>query len=262
VEAYRSDSYGEAFADVYDEWYRNLDDVESVIAFVTDELAASGGSGGTGRGNPALLELGVGTGRLALPFANAGWRVTGIDSSRAMLDRLAAKDPSATVTTVLGDMVDAIPGGPFDVVLAGYNTIFNVLTAERQRELFRRVAGVLARDGCFVVEAFVPDDPPRTGSGLIVRSIAAEAIVLHASVHEPDHQRAHGQFIEITEAGGVRLRPWSIRYAGPAELDAMAVAAGMALSTRVASTDRAAFDDDSSHHIAVYRMAVYRMNAQ
>ncbi|MEJ7719637.1 MAG: hypothetical protein WKF58_04010 [Ilumatobacteraceae bacterium] len=72
MEAYRSDSYGEAFADVYDEWYRDLDDVESVVAFVTGELAASGDSGGTGRGNPALLELGVGTGRLALPFATAG----------------------------------------------------------------------------------------------------------------------------------------------------------------------------------------------
>ncbi|MDQ3312305.1 MAG: class I SAM-dependent methyltransferase [Actinomycetota bacterium] len=253
MEAYRSDSYGEAFAEVYDEWYRDLDDVGSVVAFVTGELASS--SEGTGRGNPALLELGVGTGRLALPFAAAGWRVTGIDSSRPMLDRLSAKDPSTTVTAVLGDMVDDMPSGSFDVVLAGYNTIFNVLTAERQRELFRRVAGVLAPAGCFVLEAFVPDDPPRTGGDLTVRSIAADAVVLHASVHEPDHQRAHGQFIEITEAGGVRLRPWSIRYAGPAELDEMAAAAGMALSTRVASTDRAAFDDESSHHIAVYRLS-------
>ncbi|MDQ3178306.1 MAG: class I SAM-dependent methyltransferase [Actinomycetota bacterium] len=251
MEAYRSDSYGEAFAEVYDEWYRDLDDVGSVVAFVTGELASSS----EGTGNPALLELGVGTGRLALPFAAAGWRVTGIDSSRAMLDRLSAKDPSTTVTAVLGDMVDDMPSGSFDVVLAGYNTIFNVLTAERQRELFRRVAGVLAPAGCFVLEAFVPDDPPRTGGDLTVRSIAADAVVLHASVHEPDHQRAHGQFIEITEAGGVRLRPWSIRYAGPAELDEMAAAAGMALSTRVASTDRAAFDDESSHHIAVYRLS-------
>ncbi len=76
MEAYRGDSYGEAFADVYDEWYRDLDDVGSVVAFVTGELASS--SEGTGRSNPALLELGVGTGRLALPFAAAVFIVTGI----------------------------------------------------------------------------------------------------------------------------------------------------------------------------------------
>jgi hypothetical protein len=118
------------------------------------------------------------------------------------------------------------------------------------------VADVLDTDGVMVVEAFVPQ--PHTGSQVSVRTLAADRVVLSASLHDATTQRAEGQFIEFTEAGGVRLRPWAIRYSTPAELDAMAARAGLALRDRWAGFDRAAFTDDSPAHVSVYARSVAR----
>ena len=121
MEGYESDTYGDAFADVYDDWYQDLSDVSALVTLI-DEYSS-------GR---ALCELGVGTGRLALPLASHGFSVTGVDTSSAMLDRLRAADHQQTVTTFAGDMVDDMPSGPFDVMLIGFNTLFNLETQERQ----------------------------------------------------------------------------------------------------------------------------------
>ena len=121
VEGYTSSTYGDAFADVYDRWYHDLDDVPAAVA----ALAALTPPGGH------VLELGVGTGRLAIPLAIAldarAATVTGIDSSGPMLERLAANDAGALVRMVRGDMVDALPDEPIDVALLAYNTLFNLL---------------------------------------------------------------------------------------------------------------------------------------
>jgi SAM-dependent methyltransferase len=196
------------------------------------------------------LELGIGTGRLAIPLRATVAAVTGIDNSRKMLDRLASNDQLGTVTGVLGDMVDVLPTGQFDLVVAAYNTVFNLLTVERQQACFDRVAARLADDGTFVVEAFVPQ--PHTGSQVSVRSLTADRLVLSASVHSAADQVADGQFVEMTEAGGIRLRPWSIRWAEPEQLDAMAVHSGLALRQRWADYDRSAFDSTSERHVSVY----------
>ncbi|MFN8022003.1 MAG: class I SAM-dependent methyltransferase [Acidimicrobiales bacterium] len=233
MRGFRSDSYGDAFADVYDDWYADITDLDTTVGFVAD-LAGPDGS---------VLELGVGTGRLAIPLAARVARVVGIDTSARMLDHLARADDAGTVVGVQGDMVDDLPDGPFDVVLAAYNTVFNLTTAERQCALFERVADRLPDGGRFVVEAFVPrDDPdhPR-GSQVTVRSMTVDSVVLSASVHDSATQTAEGQFVEITESGGVRLRPWSIRWADPAELDAMAAAAGFVVSERWGDYDRRPF---------------------
>jgi SAM-dependent methyltransferase len=239
VRGYTSSSYGDAFADVYDDWYRDVSDVDATVATVAG-LAPGG----------RLLELGVGTGRLAVPLAAAGLAVTGIDTSTAMLARLAAIDAGGSVATVEGDMVDAMPVGPFDVVLVAYNTLFGLLTAERQAACFDAVAGRLAPGGRFVVEAFVP--VPHTGTQVSVRSMAADRVVLTASSHRADDQTAEGQYIELTEAGGVRLRPWAIRWSAIDELDAMAGAAGLVVQHRWGDFDRRAFTADSERHVSVY----------
>jgi len=148
-------------------------------------------------------------------------------------------------------MVDDLPPGPFDVVLVAYNTLFNVESAVRQERLFLSVAERLAPGGSFVVEAFVPD-ATRVGSHVEVRSLSADRVVLSASVNDPAEQRAAGQFIELTESGGVRLRPWSIRYAPPAQLDAMAASAGLALRERYEDVARTPFTADSASHVSVY----------
>ena len=85
-------------------------------------------------------------------------------------------------------------------------------------------------------------------------SAGADRIVLSVSVRDPERQLAEGQFVEITEAGGVRLRPWSIRYATPDELDRMAISAGCHLEHRWATFDRTPFDDDANRHVTVYRL--------
>ncbi len=244
MEGYDERSYGDAFADVYDDWYGQISDIG---ATVTDLLELAG----TG----PVLELGVGTGRLAVPLAEAApdRRVVGVDTSPAMLDRLRERDTGNLVEVVVGDMVDGLPAGPFTLVFVAYNTLFNLTDDGAQAACFRSVADRLAPGGRFVVEAFVPDDPPPSGDAVSVRSMTADRVVLLVTIHDPARCAADGQFVELTNNGGVRLRPWSIRYATPDELDRMAHAAGLELEHRWESFGRAAFDPESPRHVSTYR---------
>ncbi len=88
---------------------------------------------------------------------------------------------------------------------------------------------------------------------MTVRSISADRVVLSISVADPDNQSAVGQFVEFSETDGVRLRPWSIRYSTPVQLDEYARAAGLVLEQRWESFGRTPFDDDSTRHVSVYR---------
>jgi len=248
VEGYRRSSYGDGFADVYDEWYTGLDDVDAAVTVVA-ELAFRSAADGR---SPRVLELGVGTGRLALPIAARGVAVAGVDTSEAMLDRLRARDLDGRVAVISGDMVDDQPDGPFDVVLVAYNTLFNLESAERQAACFRTAGPRLAPDGVLVIEAFVPEDPPREGSVVEVRSMTASEVVLSVSRHDPTRQRAEGHFVHLADGAPVRLRPWSIRYAAPTELDAMAAAAGLTLRDRWEGFHRQPFGADSPRHVSVY----------
>jgi SAM-dependent methyltransferase len=249
VEGYTPQSYGAAFADVYDEWYGGLSDAE-VSADVVVGLARAV----AGDRRPRVLELGVGTGRLALPIAARDVDVVGADTSPEMLARLAAHDPEGTVTPVLGDMVDDLPDGPFDVVLVAYNTLFNLETAERLQACFTAVAARLSPGGMFVVEAFVPEDPPRSGSVVTVRSMSTREVVLSISEHDPEQQRAFGHFVSFVDGERVRLRPWAVRYATPAELDACASAAGLAVAHRWEDFEGHPFEDTSPRHVTVYAL--------
>ena len=251
MDGYDETTYGDAFADVYDDWYGAISDV----AATTDTLLELAGGG-------SVLELGVGTGRLAVPLAVAGRdrgvAVTGLDSSQAMLDRLAARDPDQLVRRRLGSMAGPLPPGPHRLVVAAYNTLFNLTSESTQAGCFREVASVLTPGGRFVVEAFVPDRSPTRStsrsSDVSVRSLTADRVVLSVSREDPEQQIAEGQFVELTEGGGVRLRPWSIRYSSPTELDRMAAGAGFELEHRWASFDRSPFHDDADRHVTVFRL--------
>jgi SAM-dependent methyltransferase len=247
MEGYRRSSYGDGFADVYDEWYTGLDDVDAAVNLVA-ELAFRAATDRP----PRVLELGVGTGRLAIPIAAQGIDITGIDTSAAMLARLRDRDPDGRVAVVSGDMVDDQPDGPFDLVLVAYNTLFNLESAERQAACLGAAVPRLAPDGVLVIEAFVPEDPPRVGSVVEVRSMTASEVVLSVSTHDPTRQRADGHFVHLADGAPVRLRPWSIRYAPPAELDAMAAAAGLILRARWEGFHRQPFGADSPRHVSVY----------
>jgi SAM-dependent methyltransferase len=247
MEGYEADTYGEAFADVYDEWYHAVSDVGSTV----EGLLALAGSG-------PVLELGVGTGRLAIPLAEAGRAtgidVAGIDASPAMLERLAVRDTHGLVEAVQGDMSAGLPDGPFTLVFVAYNTLFNLIDDGAQARCFAAVADRLTPGGRFVIDAFVPDPSRTRGDSVSVRSLTADRVILSISVDDPEHRAAAGQFVELTEAGGVRLRPWSIRYASPAQLDSYAEAAGLTLEHRWATFGRAPFDADSPRHVSSYRL--------
>ena len=251
MRGYDHRSYGDGFADVYDDWYADVSDVAATVERVVRIAGPTG----------AVLELGVGTGRLAIPMAEAGLRVVGIDSSTSMLSLLGQRDSEARVETMCGDMVVDLPAGRFDAVLIAYNTIFNLLGDGEQQMLFERIAERLAPGGSFIVEAFVPGDDIATPSAstatseVTMRSMTANQVVLSVSVNQPADQRAEGQFIQLSETGGVRLRPWSIRWATTAQLDAMASHAGLRLDSRFADMAGTEFTDDSEAHVSVYKSA-------
>ena len=244
VDGYDDTTYGRAFADVYDDWYTGISDIDATVA----DLVRLAGPG-------PVLELGVGTGRLAIPLAEQAphLAVTGVDSSVEMLDRLRARPHPSSLCVQRGDMVDDLPDGPFALAFIAYNTFFNLLTPERQQACFTAVAERLARGGRFVIEAFVPDEPPRDGDHVEIRTLDADRVVLSISRHDALAQRADGQFVELTERSGVRLRPWSIRYAAPAELDRMARTAGLDVEHRWEAFGGLPFRASSPRHVTVYR---------
>lgn len=244
-------TYGERFADVYDAWYGDVTDTEACVAAVA-ELAREAAAGR----RPRVLELGVGTGRIALPLAAAGIDVTGVDASPAMLDALGAKPGGDSVTTVLGDMADPPLVGHerFDVVLVAYNTLFNLVGDGEQESCLERAAGLLTSGGAVVVEAFVPDPGATSGDAVSTRQVTADRVVLSVSRTDADRRLAIGQYIDITE-DGIKLRPWQVRWSTPEELDATAASAGLRLAERWADWDRSPFTDDATAHVSIYRPA-------
>jgi SAM-dependent methyltransferase len=249
VQDYDASTYGDRIADVYDQWYGDVSDVAATV----EAVAALAGGG-------PVLELGVGTGRLAVPLAQRGLEVHGVDASPAMLERLAAKASAAGVPVHAsrGDFAEVdveVPGG-FAVVLVAFNTLFNLPDAAAQRRCLGAVARRLRPDGWFAVEAFVPDVPGPDhvveGGAVTPRAVEADRVVLQVTMHDAVAQTVVGSLVDITEAG-IRLRPWRIRWATPDELDAMAAEAGLERVERWGDWDRRPFDDDSPRHVTLYR---------
>ena len=258
MRGYSASTYGDAFADVYDEWYPAGPDTTVVVEAL--RRLADGGP---------VLELGCGTGRLCLPLAAVGLAVVGIDASGAMLARLRDKPGADRLTLVETDMTDfdvagvAAPTGPeraegpagggFRLVFVAFNTFFNVASAEGQLACLRAVARHLQPTGRFALECFVPAESAAPARDAVeVRSVEADRVVLRISRQDPTTQTVSGQHVELSAAGGVRLRPWHLRYAPPAELDRLAAEAGLHLVSRWADWSGAPFEADSAQHVSVY----------
>ena len=240
--------YGDSFADVYDTWYDTITDAEATADRVA-ELASAAGC-------ERVLELGIGSGRLAVPISARGMAVVGIDNSQAMLDVLAAKDGAEGIETHLGDMAaaDQITEGPFGVVLVAFNTLFNLVSEDDQRSCLTACARLLHPDGSLLVETAVWGPPPdRTERGLSTTRVELDRVVLSATEHDPRTQVVTGQHIDIT-AAGTRLRPWRIRYLTPDQLDAMAADASLALVERHADWSGSTATTDAAQHVSHYRL--------
>ncbi len=210
--------------------------------------AAALASLGAGR----ALELGVGTGRLALPLADLGLDVWGVDNSPAMLQRLRAKPGADRVQVVEGDFADvgALVDGPFDLVFVAFNTLFELTSQEAQVRCLRSAAGVLAAGGVLVVEAFVPE-VTQLEQTVTVTDIGEDFVRLAATRHDPPSQTTATQYLTV-RPGGVELDAWTIRYATVPEIDLMAQLAGLRMRERWGGWRREPFAASSAHHVSVY----------
>lgn len=253
VEGYDASTYGDRFADVYDEWYGEVTDADATADVVSGLARASVAADGhrTGR----VLELGVGTGRLALPLADRGVEVVGVDSSAAMLGLLRAKPGSERIELHEADLADlsGLELDRMDVVLLAFNTFFNITESGGQVACLRSVASWFTEDGSVVIEAFVPaDDLSTTGRRLEPSRLSVDEVVLTVSEVADNGVTVSGQHVHIRESG-IRLRPWKLRMLTPQALDELADGAGLSLHDRWSDWERSPFDEDSDRHVSVYR---------
>lgn len=240
---YGPETYGDRFAEVYDEWYQGLTpDMEGAASFLA-ALARSG----------RALELGIGTGRVALPLAERGVTVHGIDASEAMVARLRAKPGGTSLPVEIGDFADVAVEGSFSLIFVAFCTFFALLSQDEQVRCFANVAERLDEDGVFVIEAFGASYPAqfKEGQRAAVGLVDAQQVILDLGRYDPATQRASLQYVLITDEG-TRLYPMQLRYTSPPELDLMARLAGLRLRERWAGWRREAFTAESTLHVSVY----------
>lgn len=238
---YGISTYGDSIADIYDDRHQGREDVGPVVATLAD--LAGGGK---------ALELGIGTGRVALPLAARGIEVHGIDASEAMVAKLRAKPGGAEVPVAIGDFADVRVDGSYALVLFVFNTFFGILTQDGQVRCFRNVAEHLDAGGMFLVEAFVPDlGRFDRGQRTDAVAVGTDQVDISVARHDPIEQRVMSQHVVISD-GGTRLYPVQVRYAWPSELDLMAQLAGLRLRHRWSDWHRSAFAATSGAHISVY----------
>jgi SAM-dependent methyltransferase len=234
--------FGERVAARYDVESGGMFD-PAVVGPAADRLAelAAGGR---------VLEFAIGTGRIALPLAERGVRVVGIDSSEAMLARLREKPGAARVEAMLGDMAATRVDGEFSLVYLVFNTIFNLTTQDGQVACFENAAAHLGSGGRFVIEARVPEIQ-RLPVGQAVLPWRADPGGMSFYVYDVVAQRMDGQHFRF-EDGRVEPSPIELRYAWPSELDLMARIAGMRLERRWGGWEREPFTALSPSHVSVY----------
>lgn len=238
---YGPSTYGDRVAAVYDRIHGFLGSTNACAAFLAD-LAGDG---------PAL-ELGIGTGRVALPLAARGVEVHGIDASRKMVAKMRAKKGGKRIPVTFGDMADVGVSGTYPLVFVVFHTFFGLLTQDDQVRCFENVARRLAPGGAFVIEAFVPD-PSRFDRFQRTDTVAVETDELHFTANrwDPVAQTVFGQHVLVTR-GKVFMYPIRIRIAWPSELDLMARLAGLRLRERWGGWGRTPFTAASGLHVSVY----------
>ena len=230
------DYFAGAVAERYDATLGERGD-PAVVAATVEFLADLAGDG-------AALELGIGTGRIALPLVARGVRVHGIDLSPDMVAQLRAKPGGEDIPVTIGDFASARTGEAFSLAYLVFNTINNLTTQDAQVACFENVAAQLAPNGCFVVEVGVPG-----ASGLRVFDLSDT----HAGVDEYDAatQRLVSHHFTLVDDRWERLS-MPFRSVSPSELDLMAGLADMRLRERWSGWNREPFTGESSKHVSVW----------
>lgn len=240
----RPEAYGEALSEVYDRMYGEIDTPAAV-----DFLLALAGAGGR------VVELGAGTGRLAVPLAEKGLRVQAVEVSEHMLAKLRERDPGGLVDTVRADFTEHVPGEDVDLCFIACNTLFMVPERERQIETLRKAGEVLGPDGTLVVEVYDPSEFHQlTKPELQARHLAPDELMLDTVTVD----RVNQVLVEIhtlIRGGSVSTYTELSRYAWPSELDLMARLAGLSIVDRFADWTRSPFTPAAHRHITLYRKA-------
>lgn len=235
-------SFGPDVAANYDDELRG--DEDEAVDFL-HELA---------RGGPAL-EFAIGTGRIAIPLAQRGIDVDGVDLSQAMIDQLRRKPGGRELHVVVGDMCEVTVRGPYRLAYLVFNTIGNVLTQDGQVQIFRNAARQLTDDGVFVVETSVPWAWVNPLEPNYVRPERVDAATVRLDVveYDPVTQIANENHVTLDE-NGVRFGPIAQRVVSPAEMDLMAQLAGLTLRERFGGWGQP-FTGSSTMHVSVYEKA-------
>ena len=246
---YTAATYGDKIAEVYDQMYP----MRANVARAADALTKLAGNG-------AALELGIGTGRIALPLAERGIEVHGIDASEAIVARMRAKPGGAAIPVTISDfsefsLKDGNTSRKFSLVYVVFNTLFQATSQQAQVNCFRSVASHLTDDGAFLVEAFVPDPTRFTrNQNVSAGRVESDLVSIDISHHDPVNQFVRSQHVFLTESG-IELYPVQVRYSWPSELDLMAQLAGMRLRERWSNWDGSPFIASSEFHISIYEKA-------
>jgi len=234
-------SFGDDAAEIYDELSRRGDEI-ATVAFLA-QLA---------RGGP-VLELAIGTGRIALPLAAQGVEVEGIDFSPAMIARLRAKPGGLQIPVTLGNFADVAVPNTYRLIYVVFNTLFNLLTQDEQVRCFENVAAHLTEDGVFVVEGGVPTEFCRSRNNQYVNleALAVDNVRLDVARYDPVTQLLEETHVTLSSSG-TQLNPIVTRYAWPSELDLMARIAGLRLKERWANWAREPLASTSNNCISVF----------
>jgi len=238
--------FDESIAARYDQFDAEMFD-PAVVDPVIHLLAELAGSG-------RALELGIGTGRIALPLVQRGVPVHGIELSKAMVARLRAKPGGEDIGVTIGDFATTTLDGTFSVAYLVFNTILNLTTQAAQVACFRNVAAHLEHGGCFVIEVGVPE-LQRLPPGETIRAFHVSETRWGLDEYDVARQGLTSHHLEIVDG---RLERVSIpfRYAWPSELDLMAQLAGMSLRERWSGWKREPFTSDSRKHVSVWEKPV------
>ena len=235
--------FDEPVAARYDESSAEMFDPAAVDPIV-DFLVGLAGSG-------RALELGIGTGRIALPLVRRGVSVHGIDLSEAMVARLRAKPGGSDIGVTIGDFATTTVDDSFTVAYLVFNTIMNLTTQEAQVACFRNVATHLEPGGSFVIEVGVPD-LQRLPPGETIRAFHRSETHWGIDEYDVATQWLSSHHIEIVDGRAERFSA-PYRYVWPAELDLMAQLAGMRLLERWGGWNREPFTSDSRKHVSVWQ---------
>jgi SAM-dependent methyltransferase len=234
--------FDERVAARYDESEEEMFD-SAVIQPTVDFLAELAGDG-------RALELGIGTGRIAVPLAQRGVAVHGIDMSRAMVARLREKPGGEDIGVTIGDFATTTVEGTFSVAYLVFNTIMNLTTQAAQVACFRNVAAHLQPGGCFVIEVGVPS-LRRLPPGETIHAFHVSETRWGIDEFDVARQGLTSHHFVVVD-GKLEQVSVPFRYVWPAELDLMAELAGMSLRERWRDWKREPFTSESEKHISVW----------